>query len=203
MILVTGATGHVGGALVAQLAAAHQPVRAMTRRPDAVNVTPAGEVVYGDPASLDAAFDGADSVYSGGGGDDAIGAWYREAEAAVMDSGIDWTMLRPGRFMSNALQWARPALRAAGPHSRPGAGHPRRRAGPGVAAGRTADRHRADGHARAGVPASVIDAIMARTLGSEGTEVLPTVAQILRRPPTTFAQWATTHAGLFTGTDRH
>src|SRR5207302_969993 len=46
------------------------------------------------------------SVYDGGGGDDVIGAWNREAEAAVAGSGLDWTLLRPGRFMSNALQWA-------------------------------------------------------------------------------------------------
>jgi uncharacterized protein YbjT (DUF2867 family) len=65
------------------------------------------------------------SVYSGGTGDDAIDAWHREAEAAVMDSGIDWTLLRPGRF------------------------------------------------------------------------------QPLGRPPTTFAQWAAAHAGLFTQTDLH
>ncbi len=31
------------------------------------------------------------SVYSGCAGDYAIGVWNREAEAAVMDSGIDWT----------------------------------------------------------------------------------------------------------------
>jgi len=51
------------------------------------------------------------SVFDGGAGDDTIGAWNREAEAAVMGSGIDWTMLRPGRFMSNALWWA-PMIRA-------------------------------------------------------------------------------------------
>jgi uncharacterized protein YbjT (DUF2867 family) len=51
------------------------------------------------------------SVFDGGAGDDPIGAWTREAEAAAMDSGIDWTMLRPGRFMSNALWWA-PMIRA-------------------------------------------------------------------------------------------
>ncbi|NKY58490.1 SDR family oxidoreductase [Nocardia flavorosea] len=29
-----------------------------------------------------------------------------DAEAAVRDSGLDWTILRPGNFASNALQWA-------------------------------------------------------------------------------------------------
>jgi uncharacterized protein YbjT (DUF2867 family) len=146
MIIVTGATGHVGGELIAHLAAGHQPVRAMTRRPQALQAPPDVEVVYGncdDPDSLDVAFDGADrafvmsaqvvgsaegpthdlrlvhaarragvghvvklSVYDGGRGDDALGSWHRAAEAAVIDSGLDWTLLRPGRFMSNALQWA-------------------------------------------------------------------------------------------------
>jgi uncharacterized protein YbjT (DUF2867 family) len=145
MIIVTGATGHVGGELIARLAAEHQPVRAMTRRPHAMQAPPGVDVVYGDcddPASLDAAFEGADraflmsaqstgsaerpthdlqlvraaqragvrhvvklSVYDGGRTGDALGAWHREAEGAVIDSGIDWTLLRPGRFMSNALQW--------------------------------------------------------------------------------------------------
>jgi uncharacterized protein YbjT (DUF2867 family) len=56
----------------------------------------------------------------------------------------------------------------------------------------------------AGMPRPVIDAIVSRVLeGREGTELLPTVAQILRQPPTTFAQWATAHAGLFTRTELH
>src|SRR5207237_4144395 len=134
------------GELVAQLAAVGEPVRGMTRRPEAVSFPAGVEAVYGDlddPASIRAAFVGVDrafvmsaqppgsaehpthelllvdaarhagvshvvllSVYDGGGGDDVIGAWNREAEAAVVGSGIDWTLLRPGRFMSNALQWA-------------------------------------------------------------------------------------------------
>lgn len=46
------------------------------------------------------------SVYDGGRQQDALGRWHREAEAAVTESGIDWTLLRPGRFMSNTLSWA-------------------------------------------------------------------------------------------------
>jgi uncharacterized protein YbjT (DUF2867 family) len=48
------------------------------------------------------------SVLGGGGidADDPITRWHHAAEAAICASGIAWTLLRPGRFMSNALQWA-------------------------------------------------------------------------------------------------
>jgi uncharacterized protein YbjT (DUF2867 family) len=151
MIVVTGATGHVGRELVAQLAARGAPVRAVTRRPAAFQAPAAVDVVYGDfddQASINAAFKGADraflmsaqavgradrpthdlqlveaargagvqhvvklSVLDGGAGQDSIGAWTRQAEAAVTQSGMNWTLLRPGRFMSNALAWA-PMIRA-------------------------------------------------------------------------------------------
>ena len=153
MILVTGATGHVGGELVRQLAAAGHPVRAMTRRPAEARLPAGVEAVCGDaddPASLDAALAGASgaflmsaqgvgtapgpthdlalaeaaaragvrrlvklSVLDAGAGSDVIARWHAEAEAAVTDPSRDWawTLLRPGRFMSNALQWAGP-LRA-------------------------------------------------------------------------------------------
>ncbi|MEV6946221.1 NAD(P)H-binding protein [Streptomyces sp. NPDC051172] len=148
MILVTGATGHVGGELVRLLTAAGHPVRAMTRRPAEARLPDGVEAVYGDaddPVSLDAAFAGAGgaflmsaqgvgtapgpthdlalaraaaragtrrlvklSVLDGGAGSDVIARWHAEAEAAVTDPSRDWawTLLRPGRFMSNALQWA-------------------------------------------------------------------------------------------------
>ncbi|MCX5060307.1 MULTISPECIES: NAD(P)H-binding protein [unclassified Streptomyces] len=148
MILVTGATGHVGGELVRRLVAAGEPVRAMTRRPAEARLPKGVEAVYGDaddPASLDAAFactEGAFlmsaqgvgtapgpthdlalaeaaaraglrrlvklSVLDGGAGADVIARWHAQAEAAVTDPspGFAWTLLRPGRFMSNALQWA-------------------------------------------------------------------------------------------------
>jgi uncharacterized protein YbjT (DUF2867 family) len=285
MIVVTGATGHVGGELVSRLAAEdRQEVRAVTRRPGAVTFPEGVEVVYGDGddlGSLIAAFAGADgaflmsaqpvgsaphpthdlhlaeaavragvgravklSVYSGGRGDDVIGAWHREAEAAVTTSGLPWTMLRPGRFMSNALAWAPMLARGdtvTVPFARRGAasidpadiaavaaavlreeGHagmtyqlsgpevltpadelrilaevldrPLRLVEPSV------DETRA-GMAGVGMAPAVIDAAIARTLDSdEGAEVLPTVLQILGRPPATFARWAARHAATFSTT---
>ncbi|WP_406178516.1 NAD(P)H-binding protein [Streptomyces canus] len=148
MILVTGATGHVGSELVRRLAAAGEPVRAMTRRPAEACFPVGAEAVYGDaadPESLAAAFAGVDGAFlmsaqavgtapepthdlalaaaaeragvrrvvklstlDGGTGDDPIARWQRTAEAALTDParGFAWTLLRPGRFMSNALQWA-------------------------------------------------------------------------------------------------
>ncbi|HEX6450718.1 MAG TPA: NAD(P)H-binding protein [Trebonia sp.] len=38
--------------------------------------------------------------------DDIITRWHRAAEQAVTGSGLAWTILRPGAFMSNALSWA-------------------------------------------------------------------------------------------------
>ncbi|SNX62826.1 uncharacterized protein YbjT [Streptomyces sp. TLI_55] len=146
MILVTGATGHVGSELVRRLVASGAPVRAMTRRPDEARVPSGARPVYGDagdPASLPAAFAGVSaaflmsaqpvgaapapthdlalaeaarqagvrrlvklSVLDGGAGSDPIARWHAAAEAAVVDAAPVWTLLRPGRFMSNALHWA-------------------------------------------------------------------------------------------------
>src|SRR5262245_31012928 len=62
MILVTGATGLVGGAVVRQLAARGVPVRALVRNPEkaAALADPTVQTVVGDfarPESLDAALD--------------------------------------------------------------------------------------------------------------------------------------------------
>jgi uncharacterized protein YbjT (DUF2867 family) len=35
-----------------------------------------------------------------------IGKWHREREDVIRASGLAWTFLRPGMYMSNALQWA-------------------------------------------------------------------------------------------------
>ncbi|WP_018333207.1 NAD(P)H-binding protein [Actinomycetospora chiangmaiensis] len=139
-VAVVGATGHVGGEVVAQLAAAGEPVRALTRRPGRWDGPPVDVADVGGPG----AFTGARaaflmtaepivpggwpavlaalvraavtagvqqlvllSVYSGSDGDDAIGRWNAACESLVVDSGVPWTLLRPGRFFSNALAWRR------------------------------------------------------------------------------------------------
>jgi len=60
-VLVTGATGRIGRAVVAELLGAGVPVRALSRRPDAARLPAAVEVVSGDltvPESLDASLQG-------------------------------------------------------------------------------------------------------------------------------------------------
>jgi uncharacterized protein YbjT (DUF2867 family) len=51
------------------------------------------------------------------GGDDEtrndIRKWHDEGEQAIRETGIQWTVLRPGAFMSNALHW-RASIRAQG-----------------------------------------------------------------------------------------
>ena len=49
------------------------------------------------------------SGLSAGSGDmtNAITRYMTESEQAVRGSGLDWTILRPAAFMSNALQWSR------------------------------------------------------------------------------------------------
>ena len=65
-MLVTGATGRIGGAVAALLASAGVRVRALTRRADAPAVPANVEVATGDltePESLDAALDGVGAVF--------------------------------------------------------------------------------------------------------------------------------------------
>jgi uncharacterized protein YbjT (DUF2867 family) len=66
-VLVTGATGRIGRAVIGQLIAAGVPVRALTRRSAAAAALPAGvEVVTGDltvPESLDTGLRGAGAVF--------------------------------------------------------------------------------------------------------------------------------------------
>ena len=133
-VLVTGATGNVGRHLIAELLAAGRPVRALTRHPERADLPDGVEVVEGDltvPESLGPALDGATALHlitTGGDGFAplrtgpdivklATAAGVRRVtvlwsgvkgpvEEAVEASGLEWTLLQPVEFMSNALQWA-------------------------------------------------------------------------------------------------
>jgi uncharacterized protein YbjT (DUF2867 family) len=139
MILVTGATGNVGSAVVGALIEAGQQVRALVRNSDTATIPPAAEIATGDlnvPHSLTEAFEGVDGMFllagyagipellalacragvkrlvvltgSSAALDDMANAVTRtmaEAEQAVRASGLNWTILRPRQFMSNALRW--------------------------------------------------------------------------------------------------
>ncbi len=66
MELVTGATGYVGGRLLRRLAQEGRPVRALARRPEAVEPVDGVEAVRGDlldGAGLDDALDGCHAAY--------------------------------------------------------------------------------------------------------------------------------------------
>ncbi|MFL6126184.1 SDR family oxidoreductase [Actinophytocola sp.] len=134
MIVVTGATGNVGRPLVRALVEAGEEVTAVSRRDG--DVPPGVRHVradLADPQSLGPALDGADALFLLTPGDfhahgdlDKIVAMaggvrrvvllssvgvgtgrHRPVfEEAVSRSQREWTILRPGGFASNALQWA-------------------------------------------------------------------------------------------------
>jgi uncharacterized protein YbjT (DUF2867 family) len=144
MILVTGATGNVGGEVAAALAARGEDVRAVVRDPAHASPPAGVEIVQGDlelPESLTPALHGVRAVFLLGGWSDMPGVLRRieragvenvvlltsrcvvggrpdnpvtrmwlDAEAAVRGSDLDWTVLRPSGYQSNALRWL-PQLR--------------------------------------------------------------------------------------------
>lgn len=149
MIVVTGATGNVGRALVRMLTEAGTPVTAVARHITEADVPPGARAVAADltePAGLRTAFDGAEALFLLVAGENPAGVLdaartagirkvvllssqgagtrpeaYRHPllfEAAVRESGLDWTVLRSGGMATNALAWAgsiRTARAAAAP----------------------------------------------------------------------------------------
>ncbi len=106
MIVVTGAAGNVGGELVAALAAAGQPVRALTRSAEPGRFPPGVEVVSGDlndPASLRPVLKGADGVFMLPGYADMTGV-HAEARRAGVRTVVQLSGMSAGSGdMSNAI----------------------------------------------------------------------------------------------------
>lgn len=129
MIMVVGATGNVGAPLVQMLAAAGEKVTAVSRR--IAEAPPGVQARQGDLADL--AFDGVTALFlmvppDFRGALEPVLERARDAgvervvllssqgvgtgrhpdghERAVRGSGLQWTVLRPGGFASNAFQWA-------------------------------------------------------------------------------------------------
>lgn len=129
MIVITGATGNVGRPLVQTLTAAGEDVVPVSRHGDG------HQADLTRPATLAPALDGAKAVFLltsadflAGGNLQAVVDVVRDAgvprvvllssqgvgtkrhpsvyEDAVTGSGLDWTILRPGNFASNAFAWA-------------------------------------------------------------------------------------------------
>lgn len=142
MILITGATGHIGRELVPQLVDAGAPIRVLVRDPArAEGLPPAAERVVGDltdPATLPPAVDGVDRLFVLVPGIDhtgvdnlltaartagvarltylssyavgreplpPMGRFHHEREQLIASHGIPATILRPGGFMTNTLDW--------------------------------------------------------------------------------------------------
>ena len=131
MIVVTGATGNVGRTLVRLLTEDGVEVTSVAR-----NIAGPGTVAadLAEPESLRGAFEGADALFllaagerpydvldvakaagvrkvvlvssQGAGTRPEVYALPRRFEAAVRESGLDWTILRPGGLDSNAYAWA-------------------------------------------------------------------------------------------------
>ncbi|GAA1303387.1 NAD(P)H-binding protein [Saccharothrix xinjiangensis] len=154
MIVISGATGTIGREVVRLLAARGTPFRALTRTPPPPRTSPphtsTGAHVRGDhtdPASLDAAFAGASTLFLLGPGTDVMPAYDRALLDAAERAGTtrvvklsvmpvgpvtelhrpgeertttfpEWTVLRPGLFASNSLQWA-PLIAAGEPVPNP------------------------------------------------------------------------------------
>ena len=133
-ILVTGATGTVGGQIVKQLHAAGHQVLALTRSAAKANFPAAVEVVESDltkPETFAAALEGVEAMHLiNFGGDDyadldtgaeiialaekagvkrvtvLLGGAPGKLEELVQQSSLDWTLLQPVEFMDNMLEWA-------------------------------------------------------------------------------------------------
>jgi uncharacterized protein YbjT (DUF2867 family) len=139
MILITGATGHIGRELVSQLHEKGGSMRVLVRDEKRVShLDPCIERAIGDlndAESLRSAMRGVERIFlvtfetqqdhnlieaaRGAGVGHVVklstleatehkikvGKWHYEREELIRASGLDWTFLRPGMFMSNTIDW--------------------------------------------------------------------------------------------------
>ena len=148
MILITGATGHIGRELVPQLQRMRQPIRVLARDEKKVaHLDPGIERAIGDlndPHSLDSAMRGVERIFlvtfelqrdvnvleaarrcavqhivklstlEATDHKIKVGKWHYEREELIRASGLEWTFLRPGMFMSNSIDWWAESIKVQG-----------------------------------------------------------------------------------------
>ncbi|GAA2124786.1 SDR family oxidoreductase [Glycomyces algeriensis] len=136
MITVTGATGNVGRPLVELLLAAGEQVNTVSRgEAETGKYVTHYRADLSEPTTLKAALEGSDALFLLTAGEFIVngdmgavmevarssgvrrvvllsshgvgtGRHRANLEEAVRDSGLEWTMLRPGNFATNAFAWA-------------------------------------------------------------------------------------------------
>ncbi|WP_217560488.1 NAD(P)H-binding protein [Paenibacillus sp. GbtcB18] len=141
-LLVTGATGTVGRHVVTQLVQKGKQVRAVSRNPAKANLPDGVEVVAGDlnaPETLQAALEGVKGLFLITSSDEpnatldtqpkvielaelagvkrvTVLVGYEEGpvEEALKNSGMEWTLVKPGEFMANILVDWQESIRSEG-----------------------------------------------------------------------------------------
>ncbi len=148
MILVTGATGHIGRELISLLLEAGQPIRVLVRDEHKVaHLDACIERAVGDfdkPETLLTTMKGVERLFlltyetrqdlnvleaakkmgvrhivklstlEATEHKIKVGKWHYEREELIRVSGIDWTFLRPGMFMSNSIDWWAESIKGQG-----------------------------------------------------------------------------------------
>ena len=148
MILITGATGHIGKELIPFLLESGQSIRVLVRDEKKVaNLDPRIERGVGDWNKLEtlaSAMVGVERVFlvtfetqqdinvieaakragvqhivklstlEATDHKINVGRWHYEREELIRASGLDWTFLRPGMFMSNSIDWWAESIKGQG-----------------------------------------------------------------------------------------
>ncbi|MEV0119776.1 NAD(P)H-binding protein [Streptomyces sp. NPDC050844] len=109
MIVVTGATGNVGRALVTQLTAGGTPVRALTRDPARAGLPPSADVARFDPAAEPAVlaplFEGASALFLHL---SAVGEHAEEVLAAARKGGVEHVVMLSSGIIEDGADTSHP-----------------------------------------------------------------------------------------------